>query len=284
MNQYLNHKPYYYVRKFTVLCLLMTFLITIGSCQKSKSSIVNYTSTPFQGSAWYYRFYPWSHQQQLETLYYQTKDTDQNLFPQQEESYIVGPVTKQDQNTTNQPEQSKNNKKSTPAKQVLEPPKQKKPGAIIHASLTSSPGAVAISGSRYLVSIDIDGKKMEEENFTTAAASGFTILAEGNGIKKTFQINSPSFGTNFIIQSLTLSINPITDMVSISGKLNLDLPGTMSGSLINLTSGASSSCEVKHGYFSTSVHLIQGNNQLTALGKWLTITLELPYISVLVQS
>jgi len=239
---------------------------------------------PFKGSEWYYRFYPWQEQHSLEKAYYPVLQHEIEIEPQQEKSSLIGPF-----NNPKQPLQQNQQNKTTsaktknPVKDVLEPSKPKKPGAIIHASLTSSPGSIAVSGTQYQVEIQIDGKLMKSEHFSVSTGSSFNIVAKGAGITRNIRVSSPSFGTNMMLSSLTLSINPFNNTASITGKLNLDLPGTMSGSLINLSNGSSSSCEVRQGYFSTSVALSMGNNHLTAIGKWLTITLELPSITVLVQ-
>lgn len=283
----MNHKTQHHVpfQKYLSYTLLVFIVFASMSCQVVKPTIKQTEKPLFHGSEWYYRFYAWHQQKNLELMYYANFEKEQNIAPQIEESMGVGPkIDGHKIDDYRSPPYSTDTKTVTPAKNTLQPPKKRIPGAIIHASLTSSPGAVAISGSRYQVKIQIDGQPIEEENFATSAASSFTILAEGQGVKKTFQVNSPSFGTNRIVQSVTLSINPLNNTASISGKINLDLPGTMGSSLINLSNGSSSSCEVRQGYFSSSVRLSEGFNQLTAVGKWLTITLELPSISVLVQS
>ena len=264
--------------------LILFFLSPSMNCKELNTSI-KLKDALFQGSEWYYRFYSWQKQKNLEIIYYPNSEKEHNIYPQIEED-IATEKNMDDllNNVTTTQSNHYNTKPAKPLKNTLQPPKKRIPGAIIHASLTSSPGSIAISGNRYQVNIQIDGQIMEKENFVTSATSGFTILAESNGTKKTFRVNSPSFGTNMIIHSLTLSINPLNNSASITGKLNLDLPGTMSGSLINLSNGTSSSCDVRHGYFSTTVSLSNGMNQLTAIGKWLTITLELPSISVIVQS
>ena len=273
-----------FMKGVSVIILLSCCLVSMNCRVVNTTQKANEVSL-FNGSQWYYRFYSWQKQKNMETIYYSSSDNERNVLPQNQETVVIGPKNDDHKFNTNTSQTQTNNKTDViPKKSALQPPKKRIPGAIIHASLTGTPGSIAISGNRYQVNIQIDGHAMDEENFITAASSGFIILAEGNGIKKKFQVNSPSFGTNMIIHSLTLSINPLNNTASISGKLNLDLPGTMSGSLINLSNGTSSSCEVQKGYFSTAVPLSEGMNQLTAIGKWLTITLELPSISVLVQS
>lgn len=234
----------------------------------------------FSDPGWFYRIYPWKEQIQRELVYYPKSENEKNLAVQIQKITTV-PTQLEKENQTETKVSTSTSKTST--KKIVTPPLPKAPNAIIHASLTGSPGSVAISGSSYKIEVIIDGVSMPEGNFQSSAANQFTLEIKSKDIQKIIRVSSPSFGTNMIVQSLTLSVNPVNNTASISGKLNLDLPGTMSGTLLNLTNGSSSTCLVHDGYFSTSVHLSAGNNQMTAIGKWLTITLELPSISVLLQ-
>jgi len=267
-----------------LLPILLSFVLLIGIFttlnQPNRGLNTNNEFSVFSNPGWYYRTYPWKEQNQKELLVYPKTEPEKNLAAQiQQNTTVPTLIEKEIEEEKLIP--SKPTKINV--KKIVAPSPPLLPNAIIHASLTGSPGSVAISGTSYQIEVVIDGTRMPEGNFNSSAGAQFTVEIKGKNIQKTIRVSSPSFGTNMIVQSLTLSVNPVTNSASISGKLNLDLPGSMSGTLLNLTNGSASTCMVHDGYFSTSVSLSSGPNQMTAIGKWLTVTLELPSISVLVQ-
>lgn len=267
-----------------LLSIVFSFVLLIGFLYMANSPNrgvkTDNTGSFFSSPEWYYRTFPWKEQNQKELLYYPKTQPEKNIAAQiQQNTTVLTQIeTKIEEEKSNASKPTKIN-----VKKIVAPSPPMLPNAIIHASLTGSPGSVSISGTSYQIEVVINGTRMPEGNFNSSAGAQFTIEIKGKNIQKTIRVSSPSFGTNMIVQSLTLSVNPVTNSASISGKLNLDLPGTMSGTLLNLTNGSASTCIVKEGYFSTSVGLSEGPNQMTAIGKWLTVTLELPSISVLVQ-
>lgn len=151
------------------------------------------------------------------------------------------------------------------------------------ASLTSSPGSLGIYGETKGLEIYLNGSKLSKNKsgvFSSGAGSNFTVQFRGSGFERKVSVNSPSFASNFVLERLSLTVNPINMVATISGKVNLNLPGDIKGTLFNASNGSASSTILKNGAFSASVPLNFGVNNLTASGSWLTIKLDLPVIVV----
>lgn len=171
--------------------------------------------------------------------------------------------------------------KTIPHEEIKKPIEEQ---IIINSSLTQTPGSISVYGKAQEIDIYYLGKKVDTSSgeFSFNASVSYQIELRGKIINKKIAISSPSYGTNAIISSLTLQINPIAMSATIIGKLNLMLPGEIKGSLFNLSNSSSSSTVLKSGYFATSVTLQEGSNILTATGQWFTIKLDLPSIQVVV--
>ncbi|MFO7655432.1 MAG: hypothetical protein R6W78_00010 [Bacteroidales bacterium] len=154
--------------------------------------------------------------------------------------------------------------------------------AFLFSSLTSSTGSVSVSGKATGYNVKINGSTIEVQNgkFSSGASSTFSIVFENEMEKRVVHVSSPPYATNMAVQYLTIGIDPFTSYMTLHIKLNLKLPGTMTGELINLSSGAGSSISTQNGEFNLSVPLIEGNNAITARGSWLTISLDLPSINI----
>ena len=151
------------------------------------------------------------------------------------------------------------------------------------ASLTSSPGSLGIYGETKGLEIYLDGNKLSKNTsgvFSSGAGSSFSILFKGSGFERRVTVTSPSFANNFVLERLSLTVDPINMVATISGKVNLNLPGEIKGTLFNASNGCASSTVLKNGAFTASVPLNFGANNLTASGCWLTIKLDLPVIVV----
>ncbi len=165
-----------------------------------------------------------------------------------------------------------------------EPPRV---ATIIHeayftSSLTSAPGSVALSGKTTGYQMEINGKNqvLTEGKFSTGVASQFKIKFYNSEISRSVHVSSPPYSTNVVVQYLTIGVDPFNQHMSLHGKISLNLPGTMEGELLNLSTGAGSSTVLENGAFSLSVPLTMGENYITARGSWLTISLDLPSIKI----
>lgn len=157
---------------------------------------------------------------------------------------------------------------------------------LIYSSLTRTPGSISVSGTVKNVEVFYQeiNKNKKDGTFSFFASTSYTVTIKGKKSIKKITITSPAYGTNKIINQLTLLVNPITMNATIIGQLNLILPGEIKGSLYNLSNSSSSSTVLKKGYFATSVSLQEGTNTLTATGEWLTIKLDLPTIQVMITN
>lgn len=158
--------------------------------------------------------------------------------------------------------------------------------AYFTASMTSSPGSIGVFGTSNGFDVFINGNKVNKDhsgNFTGGVGSGFTILFKRYGFERKVSVNSPAYGTNFVLESLSLTIDPINLLATLSGKVNLNLPGEIKGTFFNASNGGASGTVLKNGNFTVAVPLSKGINNLTASGSWLTIKLDLPTIVVTIE-
>ena len=193
---------------------------------------------------------------------------------------------KENQTRKDEPSLSHNQTKESSNKeskeQVTYEEKKHEPDIYISSSLTASTGSVYLSGKAkgYHVMIDEQVIQKKDDYFSTSAGSSFTIQFYSELTNKTIKVNSPAASTNLILQSLILTIDPLHLSATLQGKVSLKLPGKISGDFINISNGTSSSTILENGYFSLSIPLSYGKNQLTATGRWLTIAMDLPMIEV----
>jgi hypothetical protein len=157
-----------------------------------------------------------------------------------------------------------------------------KPWAQIFASLTGSAGSLGVSGKAKNATFLLQGAP-KGTTFQQGTGSSFTVDVHSSKGNKKVSVTSPSFATNQVVQSLSIGIDPYSMYMTLSGRLKLDFPGDIAGTLYNTTNGTSSSTTLQNGYFSVSVPLVQGVNNITASGKWMTIELQLPGISVTIS-
>lgn len=171
--------------------------------------------------------------------------------------------------------------KDIPKEKVVSP-SIKENEAFIFSSLTGSPGSVSVSGKAVGYSVFINDSLVEVTNgkFSSGASSSFTVSFKNNSTQRVIRVTSPSYSTNLAVQYLTIGIDPFAAYMTLHVKLNLKLPGTMTGELINTTNGSASSIKTQNGEFNLSVPLSEGSNLITARGSWLTISLDLPSINV----
>jgi hypothetical protein len=213
----------------------------------------------------------------------------EDLWRKQLELYLD--FQKKDQSKLNEDKlASENQTKELPDEDVKKPlPKEEEVKqlletneAFLFSSLTASPGSVSISGKAIGYNVAINGSPVEIQNgkFSSGASSSFTIIFINDKEKRVINVSSPPYATNFAVQYLTIGIDPFSSYMTLHVKLNLKLPGTMTGELINLSSGAGSSTSTQNGEFNLTVPLIEGNNAITARGSWLTISLDLPSINI----
>ena len=151
------------------------------------------------------------------------------------------------------------------------------------ASLSGSAGYVSVSGEAQDYEVLVNNNpviKNKNGYFATSASSDFRITFKGKKLSRTIQVVSPVFATSYIVEYLSISVNPISLYATLSGKINLALPGDIKGTFINSSNGNSDSAILKNGSFVTSVSLINGVNNLTASGSWITIKVDLPTINV----
>ena len=151
------------------------------------------------------------------------------------------------------------------------------------ASLSGSAGYVGVSGEAQDYEVLVNNNpviKNKNGYFATSASSDFRITFKGKKLSRTIQVVSPVFATSYIVEYLSISVNPISLYATLSGKINLALPGDIKGTFINSSNGSSDSTILKNGSFVTSVSLINGVNNLTASGSWITIKVDLPTINV----
>jgi cbb3-type cytochrome oxidase subunit 3 len=151
------------------------------------------------------------------------------------------------------------------------------------ASLTSSPGSLGIYGETKGLEVYLNGNKLSKNTsgiFSGGAGGSFSVLFKGSEFERKVTVNSPSFANNFVLERLSLVVDPLNLVATISGKVNLNLPGEIKGTLFNASNGTANSTVLKNGAFTASVPLNFGVNNLTASGSWLTIKLDLPVIVV----
>jgi hypothetical protein len=176
---------------------------------------------------------------------------------------------------------SNDSDKDIPKEKVLSPNIQENE-AFLFSSLTGSPGSVSVSGKAIGYSVLVNDSPVEIKNgkFNSGASSSFTVTFKNNASQRIIRVTSPSYSTNLAVQYLSIGIDPFAAYMTLHVKLNLKLPGTMTGELINVTNGSASSTRTQNGEFNLSVPLSEGNNSITARGSWLTISLDLPSINV----
>ncbi len=162
----------------------------------------------------------------------------------------------------------------------IEPEIQKE--AYFASSLTNSSGAVFVSGKSLGYSVEINGNPIETSagKFQQGASSNFKVRFYNENEEQLVHISSPAYSTNAIIKNLTVGVDPFNQYMTLHGRINLNLPGEMSGDLINVSNGVSNSTVLQNGVFNLSVPLQRGVNQITARGRWLTISLDLPSITI----
>jgi hypothetical protein len=154
--------------------------------------------------------------------------------------------------------------------------------AFLFSSLTGSPGSISLTGKAVGYSVLVNDVPVDLANgkFSSGTSSSFTVTFKNDTTKRVVRVSSPSYSTNLAVQALSIGIDPFTSYMTLYVKLNLKLPGSMTGELINTTNGAASSTSTQNGEFNLSVPLAEGNNAITARGSWLTISLDLPSINV----
>lgn len=154
--------------------------------------------------------------------------------------------------------------------------------AFLFSSLTSSPGSISVTGKAIGYSVEVNDSPVNIDNgkFSTGAGSSFKVTFMDGQNKRVVRVSSPSYSTNLAVQFLSIGIDPFASYMTLHVKLNLKLPGSMTGELINTTNGSASSTSTHNGEFNLSVPLTEGNNAITARGSWLTISLDLPSINV----
>lgn len=151
------------------------------------------------------------------------------------------------------------------------------------SSLTSSPDSLGIYGETEGLEVYLDNIKLTKSksgSFSGGSGNSFSILFKGDRFTRKVVINAPSYSTNFVLERLQLIVDPVNMVATISGKINLNLPGEIKGTFFNASNGSSNSTILKNGAFSASVSLTSGVNNLTASGSWFTIKLDLPTIVV----
>ncbi|MCK5847591.1 MAG: hypothetical protein KAH01_00165 [Caldisericia bacterium] len=157
----------------------------------------------------------------------------------------------------------------------------KRPWAQIFASLTGSAGSLGISGTAR--NADIYFNEVNRGNaFSGGAGSSFTVFIDSGSNNRNVSLSSPAFAVNSTVKSLSIGIDPYSMYMTLSGRVELDLPGDIVGTLYNTTNGSAGGTTLNNGYFSVSVPLSFGENNITASGKWMTIELQLPTISVII--
>ncbi len=153
-------------------------------------------------------------------------------------------------------------------------------------SLTSSSGSLGIYGVASGIDVFLNGKKLNKDSsgkFSGGVGSNFTLLLKGYDFERKVTVTSPAYGTNFILERLSLTIDPINLVATLSGRVNLNLPGEIKGTFFNASNGEANGTVLKNGNFTVAVPLSIGVNNLTASGSWLTIKLDLPTIVVEVE-
>jgi len=235
--------------------------------ENSNTKIKRYEDT--YPDSFFYKLFPYKH-------FFAKIDS----FYKEKKEMIDKEKIKKDTDENNESNNSKNYEQDNENNEKPE----KKESITINASLTNTAGTIYVSGTTVGINVFSNNKQINPTDgpYSFSAGNRFTVVLKGNNFNFTVTIESPAVATSKVLSQLTLSVDPIAMVASISGKLNLSLPGELKGSLYNNSLGSSNSTVVKNGYFSTSVPLQYGTNNLSASGKWLTITLDLPSIQVVV--
>lgn len=158
--------------------------------------------------------------------------------------------------------------------------------AYFTVSLTSSPGSLSIYGVASGIDVFLNGEKLNKDSsgkFSGGVGSNFTLLFKGYDFERKVTVNSPAYGTNFILERLSVTIDPVNLVATLKGRVNLNLPGEIKGTFFNASNGGADGTVLKNGNFTVAVPLSIGVNNLTASGSWLTIRLDLPTIVVKVE-
>ncbi len=214
----------------------------------------------------YYRMFPWDTYQNESDVQYSYKE----LLPQVEKYQYKEPQKEKKPNEIE--DQNENN--GTEYKKTV-----KKPWAQIFASLSSASGALGVSGKARNAVFQIGDSTMGN-SFSTGTGTSFTVKVLSATNSRTVSITSPAFATNATLQSLSIGVDPYSMYMTLSGSVKLDLPGDIMGTIYNTSNGTSGSATLQNGSFSVSVPLQMGQNNITASGKWMTIELQFPGISV----
>ncbi len=254
---------------FAVFIILVSLAVLIYSLQSNNHKIQeNFTSASFKNS-FFYRMYSWNKHYSDAERYYDYEELS-------ELAKDSNPLfQRKDQSNPDTPPEEKNSNNSLQKHQdpIV------RPWAQIFASLTGSTGSIGVSGKARNASFVLQGIN-KGTSFQQGSGPSFSIdLLSSQGTKK-ISITSPAFATNKVLQSLTIGIDPYSMYMTLNGRIQLDLPGDIVGTVYNTTNGSSSSATLQDGYFSVSVPLSNGSNQITASGKWMTIELQFPGISV----
>lgn len=205
------------------------------------------------------------------------------MFLEFKEKELVKPKVETNKETPQAPVHDTGlNSENIPPDQSSKNEKSEAKEAFLFSSLTNSPGSISISGKAvgYTVEVNDSPVPVNNSSFSTGAGSSFTATFIDGQNRRVVRVSSPSYSTNLAVQYLSIGIDPFASYMTLHVKLNLKLPGSMTGELINTTNGSASSTSTHNGEFNLSVPLTEGNNAITARGSWLTISLDLPSINV----
>ncbi|HXK51547.1 MAG TPA: hypothetical protein PLE09_03270 [Caldisericia bacterium] len=257
---------------FSIFIILISIVVLFFSLQSRNPKFQeNLIPTSFKNS-FFYRMYSWNKHYGDAERYYDYEELSEltkNSLPL---------FQSKDTPTSNTSPEDKNN--SSTLNESHDPIAS--PWAQIFASLTGSTGSLGISGKAKNASFVLQGTN-KGNSFQQGSGPSFSIDLQSTQGTKKISITSPAFATNKVLQSLTIGIDPYSMYMTLNGRIQLDLPGDIVGTVYNTTNGSSSSATLQDGYFSVSVPLSNGSNQITASGKWMTIELQFPGISVTIS-
>jgi hypothetical protein len=263
----MNKKGLFLSILVVVLATVVIFFAFPSNNKKLQEPVIN---TAFKNS-FFYRMYSWN-------KHY----TDAERYYEYEELTELAKESNPTLTTKNQSDTSTTNYGTDNTSIQNQQEQTSNPWAQIFASLTGSTGSLGISGKARNASFVVQGKN-KGNSFQQGSGTSFSVdLQSPHGTKK-ISINSPAFATNKVLQSLTIGIDPYSMYMTLNGRIQLDLPGDIVGTVYNTSNGSSSSTALQDGYFSVSVPLSKGLNQITASGKWMTIELQFPGISVTIS-
>ncbi|MDD4615376.1 MAG: hypothetical protein PHI40_08255 [Caldisericia bacterium] len=250
-----------------VICLVGGFVFF---AKYYPSPVVKNSPSLSLKNSFFYRMYPWdTHRIMVDHFYDYQELTEQTQLSMFKEKTNKDPS----ENTTDLSPSQNNTQDGTTN------PTVGLPWAQVFASLTGSVGSLGVSGKAKNATFVIQGVP-QGTTFQQGAGSSFSVDIHSSTGNKKVSVRSPSFATNKALQSLTIGIDPFSMYMTLNGRLHLDLPGDIMGTMYNASNGSSSSTTLHNGYFSVSVPLTDGVNNITASGKWMTIELQFPGISV----